>query len=215
MEGYKTPMDWYLGKKPRTSVDDAVEALERVKKYFPSRHYEAQRAERVLGKRLENLFPTDKYLELRKEREDKRTKRRSERNETISAVYNHAFVPSVKAVGRGVGNAAYWAGYGAIGATKLIGKTAKIGAKYAFDKTTEILNNLMELNRLKASGVSREALDRSIEGLLHEVEEIPDDYTKSIALYNILNNRDIGRAVSDYLARMSAASVTSSPAPII
>ncbi len=124
---YASPMDWYLG---RTSIQRTEQdPLDRIKSYFPSKHYREARAEKSLGKSPANYFPSEKYQELRTAREEDRVKRRAERNETIGKVYDNIVVPTIKATGKGLyktghglGKGLYWTGYGIGKAAKDLGK---------------------------------------------------------------------------------------------
>ena len=132
---YETPMDWYLGRKPRDSIDNRVESLERMKSYFPSEHYRKAQTEKRQTGTFGSYFPTKEYLAIREASNKERAERRKARNESISAVYNQAVVPAVK----GVYN------YGVIPIAKLM----KASAKWAANRGYKLANNLIELYSLK------------------------------------------------------------------
>ena len=176
---YETPMDWYLGRKPRDSIDNRIEVLERMKSYFPSKHYREAQAEKRQIKTFGSYFPTKEYLAIRETSNKERAERRKARNESISAVYNQAVVPAVK----GVYN------YGVVPITKLM----KESVKWAANRGYKLANNLMELYSLKQKygdldeelAKAREKLDNILSDNLREdiidesFEEVKPEKTTS------------------------------------
>ncbi|MEM3074388.1 MAG: hypothetical protein QW727_00370 [Candidatus Pacearchaeota archaeon] len=142
-ERNKTPMDWYLGKKSegRSSIDNAIDDLDEIKIYFPSKGY--RNGIRDGGKRtgtLERYFPAEKYLNLRRIEENLEAERRDARNQAISAAYNNVVVPVVKTIGKGLYKTGYYVGkrigelgLGALYVVKKVGETAEKAAEQVID----------------------------------------------------------------------------------
>ena len=192
---YETSMDWYLGRNPRTSLDDELEALDRIKEKFPTKNYRdlAEPSQEEIN--ATNLFPTKEF--------DERIKAHRAKQKERLASYTSAAKTAAKI---GVGATKLGIDY----IVKPTLKLAGVGAKWAYNTAGQLYKDLIELQGLRAKygNLTEEDLDASFSTLMDEINEIEDPYKRLNILHSLSKDDVLREMLVRYHKTASDSSAT-------